>query len=65
MTSISKERCVLCENTSTACNQLIPSGSRNQLTFLPPALCALPLLEVLIVAYNKLVSLPEEIGKGG
>ncbi|KAF0304509.1 Leucine-rich repeat and calponin y domain-containing protein 3 [Amphibalanus amphitrite] len=44
-------------------NLTILNLSRNQLTFLPPALCALPRLEVLIVSYNKLVSLPEEIGQ--
>ena len=36
--------------------------SRNQLLFLPSTLCQLSLLEVLLVASNRLVSLPEEIG---
>lgn len=45
----------------------IPSSSRlfsrNQLSYIPPALCKLPNLEVLIISNNKLVSLPEEIGQ--
>lgn len=38
-------------------------SSRNQLAYIPPALCKLPNLEVLIINNNKLVSLPEEIGQ--
>jgi len=37
--------------------------SRNQLAYIPPSLCKLPNLEVLIINNNKLVSLPEEIGQ--
>ncbi len=37
--------------------------SRNQLTYLPPALCQLAQLQSLVVNNNKLVSLPEEIGE--
>lgn len=36
--------------------------SRNQLSVLPSTLCQLP-LEVLLVANNKLVALPEELGR--
>nr|CAD7596429.1 unnamed protein product [Timema genevievae] len=36
--------------------------SRNQLSVLPGSLCQLP-LEVLLVCNNKLISLPEEIGR--
>ena len=36
--------------------------SRNQLSYLPPTICELP-LQGLIVNNNRLVSLPEEIGK--
>ena len=36
--------------------------SRNSLSYLPPTICELP-LQGLIVNNNKLVSLPEEIGK--
>jgi Leucine-rich repeat (LRR) protein len=38
-------------------------SSRNQLSYIPPALCKLPNLEVLIINNNKLISLPEEIGQ--
>ncbi len=37
--------------------------SRNQLAYIPPPLCKLPNLEILIINNNKLVSLPEEIGQ--
>lgn len=37
--------------------------SRNQLAVLPVSLCVLSSLEVLCASNNKLVSLPEEIGK--
>ena len=37
--------------------------SRNQLAYIPPSLCKLPNLEVLIINNNKLISLPEEIGQ--
>ena len=37
--------------------------SRNQLTYLPAALCQLSQLQSLVVNNNKLVSLPEEIGE--
>ncbi len=40
-------------------------SSRNQLAYIPPSLCKLPNLEVLIINNNKLVSLPEEIGQLG
>lgn len=36
--------------------------SRNHLSSLPPALCQLP-LEVLLLANNRLTSLPEEVGR--
>ena len=36
--------------------------SRNQLSYLPASLCELP-LQVLVLNNNRLVSLPEEIGK--
>ena len=36
--------------------------SRNQLSTIPPFICQLQCLEVLLAANNKLVSLPEEIG---
>jgi len=42
---------------------LLSLSSRNQLAYIPPALCKLPNLEVLIIHNNKLVSLPEEIGQ--
>ena len=38
------------------------SFSRNQLSYLPAAICDLP-LQALVVNNNRLVSLPEEIGK--
>ena len=37
--------------------------SRNQLTNIPPFICQLQSLEVLLASNNKLVSLPEEIGR--
>ena len=37
--------------------------SRNQLSHIPPVLCRLRHLEVLLATNNKLVSLPEEIGE--
>ncbi len=37
--------------------------SRNQLSMIPPFICQLQSLEVLLAANNKLVSLPEEIGR--
>jgi hypothetical protein len=37
--------------------------SRNQLAYIPPSLCKLSNLEILIINNNKLVSLPEEIGQ--
>ena len=36
--------------------------SRNQLTALPREICRLP-LQTLLVAYNRLASLPEELGR--
>ena len=39
------------------------SCSRNQLSLIPPFICQLQSLEVLLAANNKLVSLPEEIGR--
>ena len=36
--------------------------SRNQLSTIPPFICQLQSLEVLLASNNKLVSLPEEIG---
>jgi len=37
--------------------------SRNQLSVIPPFISRLELLQVLLVSNNKLVSLPEEIGR--
>ena len=37
--------------------------SRNLLSVIPPCLCHLKQLEVLLAGNNRLVSLPEEIGK--
>jgi len=37
--------------------------SRNQLSMMPPFISRLELLQVLLVSNNKLVSLPEEIGR--
>lgn len=46
----------------TPCDEIV-CFSRNQLSVLPVSLCALSSLEVLLASNNKLVSLPEEIGK--
>ena len=48
---------------SLSLSALLTSSSRNQLAYIPAPLCKLPNLEVLIIHNNKLVSLPEEIGR--
>ena len=52
-----------CIEDSASIHGFIACFSRNQLCNIPPFICQLQRLEVLLACNNKLVSLPEEIGK--